>query len=178
MILLFKKATMAGSNLTIQYTKSKLKFLLYILFHFFFPSFFLLGKKIFNKTKTETKTLNKTSLNYSNQIMKEFPKNQNIQAPCHFELLSQTDIKDYIIMRNNFSVEVNKSKKGERRESFINTLKIIRSYIERNDADDCKRSLVCGVIFLNGENSIFCEKFSLEVQESIASLHLLIQLLM
>lgn len=89
--------------------------------------------------------------------MKEFPKNQNIQAPCHFELLSQADVKDYIIMRNNFSVEVNKSKKGERRESFINTLKIIRSYIERNDADDWKRSLVCGVIFLNGENSIFSQ---------------------
>lgn len=89
--------------------------------------------------------------------MKEIAKNQNIQFPFHFELLSQSDIKDYFMMRNNFSIEINKSKKGERRESFINTLKVIRSFIERNDADDWKRSLVCGVIFLNCESGNYSQ---------------------
>lgn len=89
--------------------------------------------------------------------MKDQQTSLSTQPPLHLELLSPADIKDYLVMRGNFSVEVNKSKKGERRESFINTLKIIRSYIERNDFNDWKRAMVCGIIFLNPDNNRCCQ---------------------
>lgn len=77
----------------------------------------------------------------------------NIESPpAHWQLLNQRDLEEYIIMRKAFNEEVGKSRKGERLESFMCRLTRIRKYIERGDVNDWKRSLVCGIVFL--QNSI------------------------
>lgn len=72
-----------------------------------------------------------------------------IEMPNHFQLLSPRDLEEYILLRHKFSDEMTKkSRKGERLDSFVAKLKDIRTYIEKGDGDDWKRSLACGIIFL------------------------------
>jgi len=79
-------------------------------------------------------------------------RRKNEFLPDHAELLSAKDLEEYQIMRQRFFAETSKSKKGERLESFIKKLQIIREYTEKGNSNDWKRSIVCGIFFL--QNSI------------------------
>ena len=81
--------------------------------------------------------------------------------PVHWELLSQYDLEGYISLRKLFGVEVRKSKKGERLESFLLNMKQIRCYIERGDQNDWKRSIVCGIVFLSNSIAINIQQLRL-----------------
>ncbi|OHS94733.1 hypothetical protein TRFO_10867 [Tritrichomonas foetus] len=82
--------------------------------------------------------------NISQQLL-TIPQNS---APIHWQLLSSPDAEEYFRIRGAFSMENGKSKKGERKESFVNSLKVIRSFVEKGDANDWKRGVVCGIVFL------------------------------
>lgn len=81
--------------------------------------------------------------------------------PVHWELLSQYDLEGYIALRKMFGVEVRKSRKGERLESFLMKMKQIRCYIERGDQNDWKRSIVCGIVFLSNSIAINIQQLKL-----------------
>lgn len=89
----------------------------------------------------------------------EFPMIDNL--PLHWDLLTRKDLDDYVELRNHFYDEIRKSKKGERLEAFVKRLKKIRAFIERGDNDDWKRSLVCGIIFMNKSIAIHIQQFRL-----------------
>jgi hypothetical protein len=89
----------------------------------------------------------------------EFPMIDNL--PLHWDLLTRRDLDDYVELRKSFYDEIRKSKKGERLESFIKRLIKIRSFVERGDQDDWKRSLVCGIIFMKNSIAIHIQQFRL-----------------
>lgn len=60
----------------------------------------------------------------------------------------------YMALRTLFYDQAGRSQKGERLDIFKIQLKRIRSYIQRGDEDDWKRSLVCGIFFINGALAI------------------------
>ena len=70
------------------------------------------------------------------------------QIPFHWQLLNGSDIEEYFRIRSSLQTESGKSRKGERRETFINALHIIRNFIEKGDSNDWKRGVVCGIVFL------------------------------
>lgn len=72
-----------------------------------------------------------------------------LEMPNHIQLLCARDVEEYLRLRHKYSDEMTKkSRKGERLDSFVAKLKEIRMFIEKGDNDDWKRSLVCGIIFL------------------------------
>jgi hypothetical protein len=66
----------------------------------------------------------------------------------NFGLLCPSDRQEYDRLRDNFHEDIGKSRKGERLDVFTDRLNQVRAFIERNDEDQWKRSLVCGVFFL------------------------------
>jgi hypothetical protein len=69
--------------------------------------------------------------------------------PQHFALLSADDAIAYNRLHCSFQQCIRKSARGERVAEFQHHLDQIRAFIQRTDTEDWKRSLVCGVIFLD-----------------------------
>lgn len=72
-------------------------------------------------------------------------------TPLYFDILSDDDKRGYIDLKKILS-DYKFCKSVDRKISFVNQLKHVQKYVERNDSDDWKRGLVCGIIFL--ENSV------------------------
>jgi hypothetical protein len=68
--------------------------------------------------------------------------------PNHWGLLAPDDQREYLALRVQFRETIAKSRRGERIDVFVERLKAIRSFINKDPATQWKRSLVCGVIFL------------------------------
>jgi hypothetical protein len=69
--------------------------------------------------------------------------------PSHWEVLSAEDQHDYIALRTQFQDMVGKTRRGESAGVFGDRLRLIRAFIERNESSKWKRSLVCGIAFMD-----------------------------
>ena len=73
----------------------------------------------------------------------------SIQLPNFWNLLSELDRYQYNMLRASFSAaQCNKNQRNKRVENFTETLEAIKRYCCRGDANDWRRSLVCGVCWL------------------------------
>jgi hypothetical protein len=72
----------------------------------------------------------------------------SLGRPKFFHLLSVPNCQEYLVLRAHFHDSCGKSRKGERLDVFNDRLATIRRFVERQDDDDWKRALVCGVFFL------------------------------
>ncbi|EAY03784.1 hypothetical protein TVAG_232670 [Trichomonas vaginalis G3] len=71
------------------------------------------------------------------------------ETPQYWELLSETDKEKYNELHQEFSSGVMKRARNGRAESFEEMLENIKKYCIRNDEDDWKRYLVCGVCWMD-----------------------------
>ena len=69
------------------------------------------------------------------------------QEPQFIEFLSDKDRKDYENLKQDLWSLENKFKRNKRLISLQNALDKIRDYCIKNDSNDWKRSIVCGVIW-------------------------------
>ncbi|OHT05304.1 hypothetical protein TRFO_27001 [Tritrichomonas foetus] len=68
--------------------------------------------------------------------------------PKYWNLLSETDRYQYSIMRAEMSSPSNKNQRNKRIETFTDALDKIKKFAIREDNDDWKRCLVCGICWL------------------------------
>jgi hypothetical protein len=81
------------------------------------------------------------------------------EKPFHWNLLSDSDAHIYLELRDHFNQNAGKSRKGERLDSFTERLDRIRSFVDRDDEDCWKRSLVCGICFLPNALALNIQQF-------------------
>jgi hypothetical protein len=74
--------------------------------------------------------------------------------PRHWELLSRDDQAKYLTLQQSLATPSGKNRRNRSVETFPQTLETIKSFVNRNDGDDWKRSLVCGVCWLNSEGTV------------------------
>jgi hypothetical protein len=74
-----------------------------------------------------------------------------MQPRC-FDLLSDSDRRQYLSLRGRFAEDARKARRDERIDTFKERISSVRDFVGRNDADAWKRSLVCGLFFL--QNSL------------------------
>jgi hypothetical protein len=72
---------------------------------------------------------------------------QDWAQPDHWDLLSSDDAQAYLELSRILNESSTKSSRGQKIDSFTERLTKIRAFIERDEADSWKRSLVCGVFF-------------------------------
>ena len=80
-------------------------------------------------------------------------------VPMYWELQTDTDRAQYLSLWGKFHEDVGKSKKGERLEAFTEKLTTIRRFVQRGDENDWRRSLLCGIFFLNDALAINIQQF-------------------
>ena len=68
--------------------------------------------------------------------------------PRYWDLLSLEDKSSYEVMRGALSSPSCKNRRNKSLETFTEIIETIHSYVVRNDNDDWKRALVCGVCWL------------------------------
>ena len=88
-------------------------------------------------------------------------QSQNETMPFHWELLSDEDKAEYLSIKARFHDEIAKSKRGERIDVFVSRLKIIRDFIQKDNVDQWKRTMVCGIMFLNSALGINIQQLRL-----------------
>ena len=74
-------------------------------------------------------------------------KTHSQSYPNHFEDLSSSDQTDYKKLRD--SLCVGRNKRGNRLNAFTEMLEEVRKYAIRNDEDDWKRCMICGVCWVD-----------------------------
>lgn len=79
----------------------------------------------------------------------EVPQN----LPMYWEVISDNDRQAYNYLRAAMAAPSYKNRRNRSIETFSETIESIKAYVVRNDSDDWKRSLVCGICWLN-ESSI------------------------
>ena len=91
--------------------------------------------------------------------------------PQYWQLLDRVDLEEYLKLRLQNEENIAKSKKGERIESFNQKLDQIKKYIERDTANQWKRSLVCGAIFLKEGIFINIQNFKMVLSRCKSSIN-------
>ena len=76
------------------------------------------------------------------------------ETPQYWELLSEEDKNGFMEMQQEFSSGVLKRVRSSRAETFDEILEVIKKYCVRNDDDDWKRYLVCGVCWMDSAIAI------------------------
>lgn len=71
------------------------------------------------------------------------------ENPQYWDLLSEADREKYTELHTEFSSGVMKRARNGRAESFEEMLENIKKYCVKNDDDDWKRYLVCGVCWMD-----------------------------
>jgi hypothetical protein len=74
--------------------------------------------------------------------------------PGYFDLLSDSDRQRYLSLRGRFAEGARKSRRAERLDTFKERISSVRDFVERNDDDVWKRSLVCGLFFLRNSLAV------------------------
>ena len=74
--------------------------------------------------------------------------------PQYWEIQTESDRIQYRGLQAKFHEMVGKSRKGERLDLFTDRFAKIKAFVQRGDDNDWRRSLLCGVFFLNGAMAI------------------------
>jgi hypothetical protein len=74
--------------------------------------------------------------------------------PNHWHLLCEEDQQQYLLLRAQFLEAIAKSRRGERIEVFIQRLKTVKAFIDKDPQNLWKRAIVCGIMFLKSALAI------------------------
>lgn len=103
------------------------------------------------------------------------------ELPQFFELLNEEDKKQYLLMKSALSSPVCKNRRNHSTDTFKQILQMIKNFTNRNDCDDWKRCIVCGIFWLEDNqiavNSkqlcILLSKCKSSINGSLQALHYL-----
>jgi hypothetical protein len=76
------------------------------------------------------------------------------EIPRFWHLLSPEDKDAYISLQQSVSAPCQKNRRNRSIQTFAEILEAIRAYVARNDADDWKRALACGISWVGPDGTI------------------------
>jgi hypothetical protein len=76
------------------------------------------------------------------------------QPPPYFHLLSDADRSQYAQLRECLMEPACKNRRNRTVETFTGVVKAIKTFVMRNDEDDWKRGLVCGLFWVPPEETV------------------------
>lgn len=100
-----------------------------------------------------------------------FPDDDNQALPTFFDLLNDSDKEQYLELRNIISNSDKRYKKNKRIESLQESLDMIQKFCMKNDSDDWKRFLVCGVCWMGQDIAINTRQLRLLVDKCKSSIN-------
>jgi hypothetical protein len=105
------------------------------------------------------------------------PTNPTPQLPNYWTLLDDTDKIAYFAMRQALSSSACKHRRHHANEINQDILNTIRGFVMRNDSDDWKRALVCGICWLNTAIAINTRQLRLLLSKCKSSINSMFQAL-
>ncbi|OHT07381.1 hypothetical protein TRFO_24468 [Tritrichomonas foetus] len=111
---------------------------------------------------------------HSESKRKSFLMNEHCTAelPQFWEFLNKNDKKQYIYMRKTLSSKVCKNHRNHSRQTFVQIVNTIKTFSIRNNADDWKRCLVCGIFWLpNNEIAVNSKQLCLLLSKCKSSIN-------
>ena len=109
-------------------------------------------------------TLCGDSLDQENEMIFE-------NQPKYFDFLNEEDKITYNKLRSTLSSHLCRNRRGKRLETFSDMLTTIQNFCIRNDGDDWKRFLVCGVCWLPLGLAINTRQLSLLITKCKSSIN-------
>ena len=91
--------------------------------------------------------------------------------PQYLPLLSESDVALYNNLRESLSSRLCRNRRGHRLEHFNEMLDTIKQFAVRNDEDDWKRCLVCGVVWLSTGIAINTRQLRLLINKCKSSIN-------
>lgn len=102
------------------------------------------------------------------------PKNDKAQEatnPRYFELLTEEEKVEYSKLREQLSSPNYKNRRNKSNEVFKDMIESIKKFSIRNDENDWKRSLVCGIIWLHHSIAINTHQLRLLITKCKSSIN-------
>ncbi|KAK8870702.1 hypothetical protein M9Y10_008589 [Tritrichomonas musculus] len=102
------------------------------------------------------------------------PRNNKIQDSCnprYFELLTEDEKLEYSKLREQLSSPNYKNRRNKSNEVFRDMVDSIKQFAVRNDENDWKRSLVCGIIWLQQSIAINTHQLRLLITKCKSSIN-------
>ena len=96
---------------------------------------------------------------------------ENTTIPNFFDILSASDKKEYFKLKNSFTSSSSRNRRGKRLETFAETLESIKSYAVREESDDWKRCLICGVCWLDNCLAINIRQLTILINKCKSSIN-------
>ncbi|KAK8886737.1 hypothetical protein M9Y10_042205 [Tritrichomonas musculus] len=93
------------------------------------------------------------------------------QLPGFYDLLSDSDREGYNQLRSALSSKNCRNRRNKRLETFSEMLNAIHKYAIRNDENDWKRCLVCGVLWLSNGIAINTRQMRLLIDKCKSSIN-------
>lgn len=91
--------------------------------------------------------------------------------PRFFQILSEDDCIGYNLLRSKFASHTNQNIKTRCSSDFQSNLALIKNFCVRNDEDDWKRDIVCGVCWINQYIAINNSQFSILINENKSTIN-------
>ncbi|KAK8866480.1 hypothetical protein M9Y10_009444 [Tritrichomonas musculus] len=91
--------------------------------------------------------------------------------PQYFDLLPESDKKEYIELRNQLFDPKYKNRRNKSHEAFREVVQSIEKFVVKHDGNDWKRSLVCGIIWLDQSIAINTHQLRLLVDKCKSSIN-------
>ena len=93
------------------------------------------------------------------------------ETPYYFEFLSPEDQKQYKEMKERISSSEKNFKKNKRIECFQDALDCIQQFCVRNDGEDWKRYLVCGICWMDQDIAINTRQLRILIDKCKSSIN-------
>jgi hypothetical protein len=95
--------------------------------------------------------------------------------PAYWDLIGDTDRAAYLTLRQTLSSSACKHCRHHSNEVNRDILNTIHTFVIRNDADDWKRALVCGICWLRGSIAVNTRQLRLLVSKCKSSINAMFQ---
>lgn len=93
------------------------------------------------------------------------------RTPNFWNLLSETDMYNYRLLQAALDAGCTKRNRGHRIEAFDAILDAIKRYTEQNDENDWKRSIVCGICWMDNMIAINTRQLRLLINKCKSSIN-------
>jgi hypothetical protein len=98
-----------------------------------------------------------------------------LELPVYWALLTDSDRRAYLALRQAFSSSACKHRRNHSTEINRDILASLRAYVMRGDSDDWKRAMVCGICWLPDGITINTRQLRLLVGKRKSSINMMFQ---
>ena len=98
-------------------------------------------------------------------------QSETYKTPSYWDILSPSDQKEYKVLQRDLYSTACRNLRNQRLDSFIDVLEIVKKYTAKNDQNDWKRYLVCGICWLSDCIAINTVQFSILIGKCKSSIN-------